>query len=127
MRIFLSAILTAGLLTVSVHGGDWPQWNGPKRDGHANEKGLLKAWPANGPPLLWAYKAAGLGYSAPAVVSGTVYSMGCQDNDETMTCIDNKGLKVWEVKLGQVFDFAGNNWSRGPNSTPSVDGDLVFG
>ena len=29
---------------------DWPQWRGPKRDGVSAETGLLKDWPAGGPP-----------------------------------------------------------------------------
>jgi outer membrane protein assembly factor BamB len=36
---------------------DWPQWRGPNRDGVSAERGLLKAWPAGGPPLAW--KASG--------------------------------------------------------------------
>ena len=32
---------------------DWPQWRGLKRDGISAERGLLKDWPAGGPPLAW--------------------------------------------------------------------------
>ena len=32
---------------------DWPQWRGVERDGISPETGLLKSWPAGGPPLLW--------------------------------------------------------------------------
>ena len=38
---------------------DWPQWQGPTRDAVSQERGLLKAWPPGGPPLVW--KATGLG------------------------------------------------------------------
>ena len=37
----------------------WPQWRGPNRDGVSKETGLLKQWPAEGPPLVW--KATGAG------------------------------------------------------------------
>ena len=30
---------------------DWPQWNGPRRDGISSEKGLLPVWPETGPRL----------------------------------------------------------------------------
>jgi hypothetical protein len=33
--------------------GEWPGWRGPNRDGRSTDKGLLKQWPAEGPPLLW--------------------------------------------------------------------------
>src|SRR5688572_2282598 len=29
---------------------DWPQFRGPARDGVSKETGLLKQWPADGPP-----------------------------------------------------------------------------
>ena len=35
-------------------GTDWPQWRGPDRTGKSTETGLLKQWPAGGPPRLCA-------------------------------------------------------------------------
>ena len=46
---------------------DWPQFRGPKRDGHSPDKGLLKQWPADGPPLAWKAEGVGTGYSSVAV------------------------------------------------------------
>jgi outer membrane protein assembly factor BamB len=128
MRTRTMTALAAATLALSgvVHGGDWPQWRGPKRDGHADEKGLLKAWPKEGPKLLWTYGDAGTGYTAPAVVGGKVYTMGCRKDDEFVICLDDKGKELWATKIGPVFDWNANSFSRGPNSTPSVDGDLVF-
>ena len=40
----------------------WPQWRGPNRDGVSKETGLLKQWPADGPPLVWKATGAGRGY-----------------------------------------------------------------
>jgi outer membrane protein assembly factor BamB len=40
---------------------DWPQWRGLKRDGTSAERGLLKTWPAAGPPLAWRATGAGDG------------------------------------------------------------------
>jgi hypothetical protein len=47
-------------------GGNWPQWRGPNRDGISTETGLLKQWPADGPPLAWKISGAGTGYSSLA-------------------------------------------------------------
>jgi hypothetical protein len=44
---------------VTVLADDWPQWREPERSNVSRETGLLKEWPANGPPLLW--KLIGLG------------------------------------------------------------------
>jgi hypothetical protein len=38
---------------------DWPQWQGPDRNAISKERGLLKEWPKDGPPLAW--KVTGLG------------------------------------------------------------------
>ena len=92
-------ILSAAVMAIScsVHAGDWPQCNGPKRDGHADEKGLLKVWPAAGPKLAWTYKDGGTGFTAPAVVGGVVYTMGARKGDEYVIALDskNKGTELW--------------------------------
>jgi outer membrane protein assembly factor BamB len=123
MTVLAIAILA---LCARVHGGDWPQWNGPKRDGHADEKSLLKEWPKAGPKLLWTFDKAGTGYTAPAVVGGNVYTMGCRGEDEFVICLDAKGTEQWATKIGPVFEFKTNQWSRGPNGTPAVDGNLLY-
>jgi outer membrane protein assembly factor BamB len=105
---------------------DWPQWRGPNRDSHSKETGLLKKWPKEGPELVWTFDKAGAGYAGPAVVGGKLYSMGAREDAEYVFALDGKGQEMWSVKIGPVFDFDGNNWSRGPNATPTVDGNLIF-
>jgi outer membrane protein assembly factor BamB len=130
MRTFSILGLTAGLLAASLAGAaDWPQWLGPKRDGHSPEKGLLKTWPKDGPKLLWTYENTGTGYSCPAVVDGIVYTMGARDKTEYVFALDGKGAKpkeLWAVKIGPMYDYKGNVWVNGPNATPTVDEDSVY-
>ena len=81
----------------------------------------------------WSYVSNGLGSTslpgirALAVVGGTVYLMGARKGDEYLFALDKEGKERWAVKIGPPFDFKGNAWSLGPNATPTVDGDLVFG
>ncbi len=128
MRIRSLTVLAIAVLALCapVHGDDWPQWNGPKRDGHANEMGLLKVWPKAGPTLVWSFNNSGTGYTAPAVVFGKVYTMGCRGDDEFVICLDDTGKELWATKIGPVFEFNGNQWSRGPNGSPAVDGDRLY-
>jgi outer membrane protein assembly factor BamB len=111
-----------------AHGDDWPQWRGPDRTGVSKEKGLLKKWPDKGPDLAWTFSDAGTGYSAPAVVGDRVYVLGARKGDEYVIALDaaNNGKEAWSVKIGKVYDFKGNTWVNGPNTTPSVDGDLLY-
>jgi outer membrane protein assembly factor BamB len=120
------ALSSLCLCVSAVSSADWPQWRGPKRDAISKETGLLKTWPKDGPELVWTFDKAGSGYAGPAVVGGKLYTMGARDNDEYVFALDNKGQELWSARIAPVFDFEGNNWSRGPNSTPTVDGDLVF-
>jgi hypothetical protein len=41
------------LLALPLLATDWPQWRGIERNGISPETGLLKSWPADGPPLVW--------------------------------------------------------------------------
>ena len=51
---------------------DWPGFLGPHRNGKSDERGLPKAWPASGPPVVWQFPM-GNGYAAPAIADGRVF------------------------------------------------------
>jgi outer membrane protein assembly factor BamB len=126
MRIPSKLAAAAALATLVLSGADWPQWRGPDRTAVSKETGLLRTWPKGGPKLLWKFENAGNGYACEAVVGGVLYTMGGRGATEYLFALDNDGKELWATKIGPVFDFMGNQWSRGPNSTPTVDGDLVF-
>jgi hypothetical protein len=56
--------------------GHWPQWRGPDRTNVSTEAGLLKEWPAGGPPLAWRADGLGDGVPSVAVAGGQVYVLG---------------------------------------------------
>ena len=45
--------LLAAVSIATAYAADWPQYYGPRRDGTSTEKGLLRAWPKEGPKVLW--------------------------------------------------------------------------
>ena len=103
---------------------DWPQWRGPKRDGISAERGLLKDWPAGGPPLAWRANGAGTGYSSFSSALGRLYTLGAKGNTEYVMAYDAAtGKKVWEVEHGRRFS---NDRGDGPRATPAVDGDRLY-
>ena len=68
-----------GVFTIVVTAGGvvaetpfWPQFHGPNRDNISNESGLLRAWPAGGPDLVWTAKGLGHGYSSLAIADGRI-------------------------------------------------------
>lgn len=99
-------------------GGEWSQWRGPHRDGISPEKGLLQDWPAEGPELVWQTKGLGGGFSSVAVSQGKLFTSGERGGKVELIALDAKnGEPIWAAEIGG---------GQRPNSTPTVDGDLVF-
>jgi len=96
-RTLLGLVFT--LLCVSqltAQTAEWPQWRGPNRDGVSKETGLLKQWPADGPPLVWKAAGAGTGYSSLAISAGRIYTMGVRGEREYVIAFDvATGKEVW--------------------------------
>ena len=125
MKAKYAALGVLLFVPLALYADDWPQWRGPERTGVSKEKGLLKKWPADGPKLLWTYKEAGNGYTAPAIVGEVVYTMGGRKGDDYLIALDaTKGTELWAKKIGPSYEKT--QWSNGPNSTPTVDKDLIF-
>lgn len=120
-----SAVPVAAVTSTS----DWPQWRGPDRSGVSQESGLLRQWPKEGPKLLWQLHDIGDGYSTPAVVGKRIYLMSNRGlEDEFVQALSTQDGKVfWTTRVGNV-----GNPKQEPNypkarSTPTVDGDLLYG
>src|SRR5262245_20620907 len=119
--------LVLGLLGSTLFAADWPQWQGPTRDNISPEKGLLKQWPKNGPPLLWTFNKAGVGYSGPAIVGDRLYIMGARNGTEYLLALDVKnGNELWKAEVGPRYTFPGNQYGEGPRATPSVAGGFIY-
>jgi outer membrane protein assembly factor BamB len=103
---------------------NWPQWRGPNRDGISKETGLLKQWPAEGPPLTWKATGAGRGYSSFSISNGKLYTMGLRGDREFIVAFDvATGKEAWATAHGSAFR---NDRGDGPRGTPTVDGDRVY-
>lgn len=118
IRIVLFLSVTATVLAA----GDWPQWRGPNRDDLSTETGLLKQWPAGGPPLVWKATRLGAGHAGVSVAGARVFSMGDTSGSAFAVAVDKaSGKPVWTAKIGT----AGAD-PAGPRGTPTVDGDRVY-
>ena len=99
---------------------DWHQWRGPKRDAVSTEKGLLKQWGEDGPPLAWKSSGLGSGFASIVIADGRIFTMGRRKNAEHLIALSGKdGKELWSLKVGT--DAADE-----PSSTPTVDGDRVY-
>jgi len=127
MRLLLMATVVSLCMAAQVMAqanANWPQWRGPNRDGISKETGLLKQWPAEGPPLVWKATGAGRGYSSFSIANGKLYTLGLRGDREFVVAFDvATGKEAWATPHGSAFH---NDRGDGPRGTPTVDGDRVY-
>jgi outer membrane protein assembly factor BamB len=120
----LLAATIAFIFSCVAIAADWPQWRGPNRDDVSKETGLLKAWPKDGPKLLWTFRDAGLGFATPAIVGDRLYTQGGSGDKEFVLAIDVKTQeKKWSAEVGEFYK---NSYGDGPRGTPTVDGGRIY-
>lgn len=107
--LLLGVLFAANLLAAEIDGPiaspekDWPQWRGPRRDGISTETGLLKKWPADGPPVLWKAGDLGRGWSSPIIVGDALYITGDRAGEVNVFCLDLNGAVKWTAKNGAAW------------------------
>ncbi|HTG88248.1 MAG TPA: PQQ-binding-like beta-propeller repeat protein [Pyrinomonadaceae bacterium] len=124
--LLIAAVVLAvpAIALAQANSASWPQWRGPNRDGISKETGLLKQWPAEGPPLLWKARGAGGGFSSFSVANGRLYTMGLRGEREFIIAFDAAtGKEAWATPNGSAFR---NDRGDGPRGTPTIDGDRLY-
>ncbi|MDZ4783693.1 MAG: PQQ-binding-like beta-propeller repeat protein [Planctomycetia bacterium] len=123
----------------AVRAEDWPQWMGPNRDDQWTESGIIDAFPAEGPTVLWRAPIAG-GYSGPAVAGGKVFvtdfalENGEVKNDpggrvelkgqERVLSFDAEtGQPLWQYAYLCEYKIS---YPAGPRATPTVADGKVY-
>jgi outer membrane protein assembly factor BamB len=118
-------LLLAPVLRPEVTAPDWPQWQGPDRNGISKETGLLKSWPAAGPPVVWAISNLGEGYGSLCIRGDRIYVHGVQSRNSVVFCLNRRdGKVVWTSMLtaGRLDQDQG----PGPRGTPTLDQDRLY-
>jgi outer membrane protein assembly factor BamB len=105
-------------------GTDWPQWRGPSRSAISAETGLLKSWPAAGPPRAWSTSELGAGFGSLAVSRDRIFVQGMRNSQSVVSALNRAdGKLVWVKPVGRAVD---NYQGPGPRGTPTVDGDRLY-
>ena len=131
MKCYTSCLVLI-LLSATAFAGppesfDWPQWQGPARNAVSKERGLLKEWPKDGPPLAWKIKGLGGGYSAPSVAAGRIFGTSHRGKDEVVWALsETDGKELWARRLGPAFQQRAPQGKEGPGCTPTVDGERLY-
>src|SRR5262249_27320526 len=104
--------------------GDWPQWQGPDRNGLSKEVGLLQQWPSSGPPIAWSVSTIGGGYGSVAIQGDRILIQGAKAGQSIVYALNRAdGRALWSKALGAA---GSNDRGSGPRGTPTIDGDRVY-
>lgn len=105
-------------------GLDWPQWRCPDRNGVSQESGLMKQWPASGPPHVWSISNLGAGYGSISIKGDRIFVQGSNERQSIVFSLNRAdGKGVWSKALGPAV------WSDrgpGPRGTPTIDDDRLY-
>lgn len=131
MKRSSSIVLTLFLLTLTgitigspLADPDWPQWQGPDRTNISKETGLLKQWPASGPPVAWAISGIGEGYGSVSIKGAQIFVQGAKNNQSVLFCLNRAdGKTLWTAPIGKR---GSQDRGNGPRGTPTVDEDRVY-
>jgi outer membrane protein assembly factor BamB len=120
----LGAVFTFYSIAASTQISEWNQWRGPNRDGKSPETGLLKSWPAEGPPLVWHSAEGGGGYSSFSSAGGRLYTQGDRGETGLVIALDAaSGKRLWATPNGPSYN---NSYGDGQRGTPTIDGDRLY-
>lgn len=122
--ILLAPVLPGVTLGALGNEPEWPQWQGPERTGISKETGLMRQWPAGGPPLVWSISILGEGYGTVAIQGDRIFVQGGKDKSSVVFCLNRAdGKTLWTTPLSARLD---QDRGGGPRGTPTLDEDRLY-
>ena len=136
---FLALAFLIAFGSTNLVAQDWPQWNGPNRDGSVPQQNLLTTVPEKGLEVLWR-KPVSFGYAGPVIADGKVFLLdynkksgdiinnpGKRDEltgDERVRCYsEDKGKLLWEYSYNRPYSVS---YGGGPRATPSFHNGKLY-
>ena len=113
-------------LGLGLQAADWPQYLGPNRDGIYPGEALTRAWPSDGPNVLWSKRDIGAGMSGVVAAKGKLILFHEVNRYDTVECLDaDTGKTLWKNNYASSF-VPGYGSAAGPRSTPAMAGGRVY-
>ena len=125
----LVLVLAVGVFTATIWSGaclaaDWPRFRGPDNNGVSQETDWNANWSSEGPLIDWRFDV-GTGYSSVVIANGRLYTLGNEENVDTVYCLDAEtGEEIWTYAYQCATDA--NEFEGGPTSTPTIAQGSVF-
>jgi outer membrane protein assembly factor BamB len=114
-RFLLTACLLASF-AASASADNWPQWRGPKNDGHSTEQNIPTEW---GPDknIAWKFKMPGPGMGTPCIWGNKIFVTSCDGDKVVLMCIGTDGKEKWR----QTISKTGSTRIRNPSGADATD------
>jgi outer membrane protein assembly factor BamB len=113
------------LLTAPAPADNWPQWRGPKNDGHSAEKGLPEKW-SETENVVWKAKLPGPGAGTPCVWDDRIFLTAVDGTDLVVFCVGTDGKEKWKKAIGTGNKAARGDEGNSASASCSTDGKLVY-
>lgn len=121
--------LTVAAMTLCLAGytaptfADWPQFQGPERNGMSPETGIARSWPESGPKTVWEMPL-GEGFGSPAIVGNEVFILDrVRGERDILRCLSlDTGEELWQFSYDAPEDVS----YPGSRTTPAVTDKHVY-
>lgn len=105
-------------------GNDWPRWRGANYNGASTQQNIFGENPAL--KIIWK-KKLGSGYSAISIASGHAITMFSDGEHDYMISLEAvSGNEQWRYRIDTTYPGR-DGANPGPVSTPTIEGNRVFG
>lgn len=127
-RLLLPAAFAAAMLAAPAGADNWPQWRGPKNDGHAAGPAPTDWGPDKN--VVWKVKMPGRGSSTPCVWGDNIFITsldGPAPASSSLLCYDGNGKEKWKASMGPASGRAGRgDEGNDASASCSTDGKHVW-
>lgn len=126
MSRFAFVLLASTLSLCPAFADNWPQWRGPKNDGHSTDTGLVAEW---GPEknIVWKLDLPGPGSSTPCIWGERMFFTCMDGGDVILLSVGTDGNEKWRKTMGKGnIRTMGDEGGNLAGASCSTDGKLVF-
>jgi outer membrane protein assembly factor BamB len=111
------------LLIGALFAGDWPQWRGPDRTGHAPAGAPVPHTLPSELKVVWKVRV-GEGHSAPVLAGNKLIYVDQDADREVVHLLDAAtGARQWSVPFAEAYR---DEFGPGARATPLIDGNRVY-
>lgn len=108
---------------------NWPQWRGPRGDGHSRDGGPIRWNGESGENIVWKSPLTAVGHASPIVHDDRIYLAGClpKSEERVLTALDRAtGKALWQRVVLEAPLESIHRLNSYASSTPATNGQHIF-